>query len=243
MAKVAAHGTGIFLDQYKISCFLNSSEQNIEQETPVVTSFCDDGPRRVVANYDYSHNDLGFFDGTDDQWDEIAHALLANESDHYLTKIFGPIAEGGIAYDSVVSLTRKPLSGAVGGAVLLNMESAGRNGLSRGHVLGSVDAVGAGNRAGVNQGVKAAGPTYAVVFRVIAFNGTNITLKVQQSSDDGGGDAYADVASLTSGALTAVGVVRATTTAALEAWRRLVVSGTFTTATILVTGGVVAGAA
>ena len=243
MAKVAAHGTRIYLDQYDLSGYLNSSEQTVDQETPVVTCFSDTGPRRVVGNYDYSHNDLGFFDGTDDAVDEIVHALLENASDHYLTKLFGASAEGGVAYDSLVSLTRKPQSGAVGGAVLLNVESAGRNGMARGNVLANAAVVAAGNRAGVNQGIKASGPTYAVIFRVLAFVGTNITLKVQESSDDGAGDAYVDVASLTSGALTAIGVVRATTTAALESWRRVNISGTFTSATILVTAGVVAGSA
>lgn len=243
MAKISAHGTRVYLDQYDLSGYLNSSEQNVDQETPVVTCFSDTGPRRVVGNYDYSHNDLGFFDGTTLTYDAIVHALLENASDHYLTKLFGASAEGGIAYDSLVSLTRQPRSAAIGGAVLLNVESAGRNGMARGNVLANLTAVGAGNRAGVNQGVKASGPVYAVIFRVLAFTGTNITLKVQESSDDGAGDAYVDVAGLTSGALTAIGVVRATTTAALEAWRRVNISGTFTSALVLVTAGVVAGSA
>ena len=47
--------------------------------------------------------------------------------------------------------------------------------------------------------------------------------------------------SVASGALTAVGAVRATTTAATEAWKRVNISGTFTSATILVTAGTVSG--
>lgn len=243
MAKLAAHGTRVYLDQYALSCYLNSSEQAIEQETPDVTSFCDAGPRRVVGNYDYNHNDLGFFDGADDAGDEILHALLANESDHYLTKLFGESSEGGVAYDSLVSLTRKPLSAQVGGAVLLNFESAGRGGIARGLTLANATVTGAGNRTGRNQGAKASGPSLRAIFRVLSFSGTNIVLKIQESSDDGSGDAYADVAGLTSGTLTAAGVVVATTTAAVEAWRRVNIStpGGFTSALILVTLGVVAG--
>ena len=243
MSKFPAHGTRILLDQYDISGYVNSFDLPFAQETPDVTSFADAGPRRVVGNYDYSSSVLGFFDGADDAVDEILHGLLANESDHYLTKMPGASAEGGIAYDLLVSLTRKPLSAATGGAVLLNIESAGRNGAVRGHILGNLTSTGAGNRAGVNQGVKASGVVYAVIFRVLSFTGTNITLKIQESSDDGAGDAYADVASLTSGALTAIGVVRATTTAAMEAWRRLNISGTFTSVAVRVTAGVVAGSA
>ena len=243
MSKQAAHGTRIWLNQWDLSGYLNSSEQAVDQETPVVTCFAEAGPRRVVGNYDVSHSDLGLFDGTDDVIDEILHALLENSSDHYLTKLFGSSAEGGVAYDSFVSLTKKPLSGAVGGAVLLNVESAGRNGIARGNVLANLTAVAAGNRAGVNQGIKASGITYRVIFRLFAFAGTSVTMTVEQSSDDAAGDPYAAVAGLTSGALSAAGVVVATTTAAMEAWRRVSLAGTFSSALIGVTAGEVEGTA
>jgi hypothetical protein len=82
---------------------------------------------------------------------------------------------------------------------------------------------------------------FRVIFRLLSFTGTSITMKLQGSSDDGAGDAYADIAGLTSGALTAPGVVVVTTTATLEAWKRVVCSGTFSAASVVVTAGVVAG--
>lgn len=241
MAKVAAHGTRIYLDEFNLSGYLNSSEMSVEQEVPIVTTFADAGPRRVVGNYDYENSEMGYFDGVDDAFDEQVHALLGSTDDHNLTKCWGSASEGGIAYDQVVRLTSKPLEAEVGGAVLLKWDSSGGGGIVRGHVLANVTSTGAEQRAGVNQGAKASGSTYAVVFRVLSFDGTNITLKVQESSDNGSGDAYADVAGLTSGALTGIGVVRATTTAALEAWRRVDISGTFNSALVLVTAGVVVG--
>lgn len=241
MPKLAAHGTRIYLDNFAAHGYLNSSEQNVMQELAKTDSFGDNGPRRVVGNYDYEDAEVGFFDGDDDLIDEVLHGLIGSAADHYLTKLWGASAEGGIAYDKAVMLEGKPLSAQLAGAVMLNLNTKGSNGMSRGHILGNVTVASAGNRSGVNQGAKASGALYRVIFRLLAFSGTNITLKLQESQNDGSPDAYADVSGLTSGALTATGIVVATTTAAMEAWRRLNIGGTFTSATVLVTGGVVAG--
>ncbi len=241
MVKVANRLTRVYLDEFDFSGFLNSTDQNIDQELAVVTAFSDSGPRVVPGNYDVKHSDLGLFEPTDDGYDEQVHALLEDASDHFLTKLFGANAIGNVAYDSVVRLSGQPRSAAKAGAVLLNFDSGGAGGIVRGVVLGNKVTTGAESLAGQNQGATTSPTEYAVIFRVLAFTGTNITLKVQESSDDGGGDAYADIAGLTSGALTAIGVVRATTTATTEAWKRLNISGTFTSATILVTAGVVQG--
>lgn len=239
MAKSPASTFRVYLDEFAVSGYLNSSMQEVAQETPVVTCFSDTGPRRVVANYDVQHEDNGFFDGVDDAIDEILHGLVADTADHYLTKCPDGDSENDIAYDSVVRLTGKPLSGQAAGAVLLHLRAAGSDGMARGLVLASVTTTGAENRTGRNMGATTAGQTFQVVFRVLTFSGTNITLKIQESQNDGGADPYADIAGLTSGALTAVGVVRATTTAATEAWKRVNISGTFTSALVLVTAGVV----
>lgn len=245
MAKYAAKGTRIYLDNHDVSGFLNNSEQTLTQEVPIVTCFSDDGPRRVVNNYDVEHGDLGLFDGDASSIDEIIHALLGSSADHYLTKMWGVSAEGGIAYDSIVELMNKPESAQLAGAVMLNWNTRGSGGVSRGNVLMNATVTGAGNRSGVNQGAKLSGPAYRVIIRVLSLTGTNIVLKVQQSSDDGGGDAYADIAGLTSGTLTGPGLVVVQTTAALEAYRRINIStpGGFTNAIALVTAGVVAGSA
>ena len=108
-------------------------------------------------------------------------------------------------------------------------------------VLGNSTETGAGQSTGRNQGVTTSPEEYQVVFHLLAFTGTDITIKVQESQNDGGGDAYADISGLTSGALTGIGVVRVSVTASTEAWKRLDFSGTFSSATILVTGGTVAG--
>ena len=92
-------------------------------------------------------------------------------------------------------------------------------------------------------GASTAGQTFAVVYRILAVSGAgSITLRVQESANDGAPDAYADITGLTE-TFTAVGAVRDTVTIATEAWKRLSVqafSG-FTSVTILVTAGIVQG--
>lgn len=237
MAKLPANGTRVWLDQFAIAGYLTAPSMGIKQETIKTDCLDSSGPRRLVGNYDHEADEMGFFDGDDDLIDEILHSLVGNANDHYLTHVWGQSAEGSPCYDQFVMLAEKPLSGKSGDAVLLSSKYVGSGGLSRGLLLANATVTGADNRTGRNQGAKASGITYRAIFRVISFNGTNITLKIQESTDDGAGDAYADVTGLTSGALTAAGVIVATTTAAMEAWRRVNVSGTFTSALIVVTGG------
>ena len=244
MAKTAANVLRVYLDEFAISGYTNNSQMTVDQETLVTTCFEDAGPRRLVGNYDVMHDDAGFFEGGAGLFDVQLDGLI-DDNDHYLTKLPNGSAENSVAYDSVVRLTGKPMSAQAAGAILLKVASAGANGLVRGLVLGSATVSGAGDRTGRNQGATTLGQIYAVQFRVITFSGTNIVLKIQESSDDASADAYADISGLTSGTLTAAGVVRATTTAATEAWKRVNIStpGGFTSAVILVTAGVVAGSA
>lgn len=66
---------------------------------------------------------------------------------------------------------------------------------------------------------------------LFAFTGTSVTIKVQESSDDAAGDAFADVTGATTGALTAVGAIRVATGAIdVERYVRLVTTGTFSNA-------------
>lgn len=94
------------------------------------------------------------------------------------------------------------------------------------------------NGAGVDHG---AAPAFAVglqaYLHVVAFTGTNITVKLQQSADDAVGDPYADVTGGSFGAITSApqGLSLATSrTQAVKRWVRVVSSGTFTSCTFLV---------
>jgi hypothetical protein len=65
---------------------------------------------------------------------------------------------------------------------------------------------------------------------VFSFTGTSCTIKLQESSDDGAGDAFADVTGGSFGAQSAVGASRIATSAGqtIERYLRVVTTGTFT---------------
>lgn len=70
-------------------------------------------------------------------------------------------------------------------------------------------------------------------YQLFSFTGTSVTIKVQSSTDNGSGDAFADITAATTGALTTVGAgrVATATNASVERYLRLVTTGTFTQAT------------
>jgi len=241
MAKIPAKSMKMWLGQYALAARLTGAGVDVTQELAKSECLGDEGPRRVVGNYDYAFPFMGLFDGAAGELDAIVHALLGSASDHYVTLALGS-AVGDVAYDGAVSLAGKPLSASLGSVQALNLDLSGRAGLSRGVLLGNGTTTQAESLASVNMGTTIAGQVFRAIFRVITFDGTDITLKVQESQqDDGDPDTFADITGVTSGALTAAGVVAAQSTAATEAYKRLNISGTFTSAVIAVSAGVVAG--
>lgn len=83
-----------------------------------------------------------------------------------------------------------------------------------------------------DQGSVSPGAFGLVMFvHLFAFTGTSVTIKIQESSDNGAGDAFADVVGATSGALTTVGALRVQTGAInVERYLRVVTTGTFSNA-------------
>lgn len=67
---------------------------------------------------------------------------------------------------------------------------------------------------------------------LMAFTGTSVTIKLQESSDDGAGDAFADVVGATTGALSADNQAVRVATGAInvERYLRVVTTGTFSEA-------------
>jgi len=236
MGKQASNTVRLWIDEFALAGFINAFSLDLEQQRAVVTTLSDTGPARVVGNYDHSIDWSGFFDGDDGSFDENVFVDLKTDENHFASVAFTN-SEGALSYQDVLRLTSQPRGGQVGGAVTLNLQAEGSGTRTRGVVLANATVTGAGQRTGRNMGATASDTLFAVHFHLVTFNGTNITLKVQESQNDGSPDTYTDVSGLTSGALTAAGVVRATTTAATESWKRVDISGTFTSAVIVVTAG------
>lgn len=238
MAKLSAARTRAYLDEFDVSGSINAHTINLKQTIIPVTCISDPGPKKVIGNYDHDFDWTGFFDGATGAFDAQV-ASFGTDEQHYLSTVYGT-TEGSVSYDDFVRKMGEVRSGQVDGAQMLNMSGAGSGGRSRAKLL-RVGSVTAGNGTGQNLGITTTPVVFRVIFRLLSFTGTSITMKIQGSSDNAVGDAYADIATLTSGALTVPSVVVVTTTATTEAWKRVVCSGTFAAASVVVTAGVVAG--
>ena len=75
----------------------------------------------------------------------------------------------------------------------------------------------------------------AAYLHVFAFSGTSVTVAVQQSSDDGGGDPYAAILTFTAATgVTSEAIRTASLTTAVERYLRVVTTGTFSNAVFAV---------
>lgn len=105
------------------------------------------------------------------------------------------------------------------------------------HTAGKRSDTGATNGTGVSSinGLASANGLQAYL-HVFSFTGTSVTIKLQESSDDGAGDAYADVVGGAFTAVTAAGVQRIATATnlAVERYLRVVTTGTFSQCTFAV---------
>jgi hypothetical protein len=233
------------LDYYDLSGYLTGASEAISVALADARCLSDVGPVRIVAGQpDHEHTSEGLYDvetGTASHDLETWTQLITNkDTDHYLAKLWQGNTRGYAVSDAVVRLGSMPWGATMGAAQTLGFGASGSAHLGHGVILepkGSITAN--GNRTGVNQGVKLVDVIYAVTIRCFADTFTSFTVKIQESQNDGGADAYADVAGL-SQSVTGVGTWRLTTTAALEAWKRVVIADWIgTSADISVTGVVV----
>jgi len=240
MSKVPASVVRVWLDAFVLDAFLTSVGQDIEQKTPDVTALSDTGPRRIPAGYDHKDSFVGFFDGAQYSVDEVLDALRGSSSDHYVCKLFEGATPGKTAYETVALMSSEPRAARLGEAIGLSLDLTGSNSLSRGVLLLNQTVTSTVNGTGQDQGATTSGTEYQAVFRVFSGTFTSLTVKIQESSDNGGSDPWADIAGL-SHTFTAAGVYRVSTTAATERYKRAVVSAfTGTSAMVGATGGIVA---
>lgn len=143
-----------------------------------------------------------------------------------------------------------------GGGALLNWSGQGTGKSFMGLQIsaGAENFTGTGQSTGVEVGATASDETFVAVIRVVGVDGAgSVTFQLQESQDDGSGDAYAQITGLTiavddSGnvsagtdevTFTGVGVAYLYVTGATEAWKRLSVSAfsTFTSVDVVATAG------
>jgi hypothetical protein len=243
VAKIAANVTRVWVDEFALSGFINATSFKVKPETPEVTAFADAGPRRVPAGYDHEASHGALLDLVDGAIDDLVWNALNTDEDHYLLQAFAGSTAALPGYEQIVRLSDQARNAKSGAAQMIDFSALGSGGVSRASIMQNAAITGTGNQTGQNLGATVANTILQVVYRVLAVSGTgSITFAIQESSDDGSGDAYAAISGL-GATFTAIGVQRFTTVAATEAWKRLSTTAfsTFTSVTALVTVGTVAG--
>lgn len=238
MALVHAKGATIYLDALDLSGLTNSASISAAVDTAEVTTFASLAKEFLEGDYTATASFSTFYDNTDDGWDEQAWSKVTTQDDtHYLCVIPGSTA-GTVCYELAGMWTGQPRAFDVGSAITIGGEMQGSGQLSRGGVnwTGAITATGA--KTGVNHGATTSTQTIVVTYRILSVSGSgSIVFALEESSDNGSGDAYTAVAALASGTLSGVGVTVKTATAATEAWKRINVTtfSGFTSVTALVT--------
>ncbi len=235
MAKASNVNTRVWADEFAISGYINTAEQSLKQELPVVTALSDTGPRRGKGNYDHTLSFAGFFDGADNAYDERAYVDLNTDEDHYFACCFGANAAGSVVYETIGRLSDQSRKAAVGEAILLDISVEGSGGLGRGVVLFNGTLSGDGNQTGQLQGVTTTPRQVVLTVRVISGSFTSFDAHVEESQQvDGNPDAFADVVGLAITGINAVGVYRDSVTVTTEAYKRLVISNWVGTSAVVV---------
>jgi len=149
-------------------------------------------------------------------------------------------SRGSAAGSQAASLVAKQInydpSRPADGSLILSVSTVANGfGLEWGRNFGVMLHVAPTSEPGVDNGASTAFGLQAWL-HMLTFVGTNITVKIQESSDNAVGDPYADVAGGSFAAATGVGAQRIQTARALtvERWLRVTTTGTFSLAAFLV---------
>lgn len=185
----------------------------------------------------------GFLDIDDDGWDEIAFAALT-DGEHLFTRLPVGGAASAIAYLVKEIAVGEPRAYDQGGVAMLDWSGQVTGPVSRGKVLTpSTTVTTTGPQSGINLGTTTSTQVLVAHILLLSVTGAgSVTVTIQESSDNGSGDAYAAISGMAATLTTAGSAARVTFTGATETWKRsnaTAFSG-FTNATILVAIGTAA---
>lgn len=241
MGRVAGVPSRIYVDEFDFSGRTNTGELSVDNNLPEVTCFSDAAQEFVEGVYNGRMPIGGFFDPADDNYDEQMWSVIGDGAQHYVGLYPGSqAAHGNFGYEIEAQCPDQSRPIEVAGAVLLSVTWQGEGPVVRSTVLcnGAVTGSGVVTNSNKNLGATAAGEEFVAILRVLSVTGSgSITVEIEESSDDGAADAYAQVFAFT--AKTAIGVERKSVLTATEAYKRVNVTAFsgFTSVTILVVAG------
>lgn len=196
---------------------------------------------RILTHKDGLIEFMAFFNPTSTR----SHDVLAQlpTVDTLLTYFAGSALGSPAASMVAKQINYDPTRGEDGAFTFAVTSNANAYGIEWGHNLtGNSTTVyeastGSENLTGFDDGQAAATDFGLQLYvHLTAFTGTSVTVTIQDSNDNGAGDAYATVTGATSGALTTPGWIRVATsrTENVKQWLRVALTGTYTVATLAV---------
>ena len=234
MAKQSGLGDQLFIAGYDISGDVSTVALRKPSGVLDTTAINASGHERIYSTVDGAIDFTTFFN-------DATLAGGATNQEHFVLAAKGSGADRIVTYfhgsaigNMAAGMTSKQINydGTRGqdGSFTFNIQAlANATGLDYGEMLtaGKRTDTSATNGSSHNYGAATANGLVAYL-QVFSFSGTSCTVKIQQSSDNGGGDAFADLITFT--AATGITSERKTTaavTTAVEQYLRVVTTGTF----------------
>jgi hypothetical protein len=223
MAFVHGKGGAVLWAATDLSAYLNNVDAAATADTAEVTTFGSSAKSYVAGTKDATLSLSGFFDGSVGAVDEVLSTAAVT------TAPAGAGAIGNRAQLANVVHTGYTVTAPVGDAVSISAEAQVTGGLASGIVLADLVARTATGNTTANDNAASSSGGAVAHLHLVAFTGTDITIKVQESADN---SSWVDL--ITFAQLTAEGSERATAAGTVARYLRVNIAGTFTTATFAV---------
>jgi len=232
MAKSTGLGAALWVDEFILSNDIQTVDTAGGPAAVDVTGIDKSAHERIGGLRDGSLGATAFLNTTAGQ----AHPVLSllPTTDTIIT-----YANGATLGNAAASMIAKQVgydpSRDADGSLTFDMQAiAASQGLQWGVLgtAGQITETAVGNQTSIDNGAASTGGLRGFI-HVTAFTGTDATVQIQESSDDGGGDAFANIAAFTS--ITGVGAEAIAVTGAIERYLRVSITvDNFTTMTFSV---------
>ena len=219
MAKSTGMGMSLYADEFNLSNDIQSFDCGGGPSALDLTGIDKSAHERKGGLLDGRINLTAFFNTATGK----AHPVLSSlpTSDTIISVIKGTTI-GSAAESMVAKQVNYDPSRAADGSLTFGMAAqSNSSGLTWGHVGASIATTTTNNYASVDGGAASSNGLRAYI-HVAGFTGTDGTVVVQESSDDGSGDAWATIASFTS--VTGVGAEMIEISGAVERYLRVAIT-------------------
>lgn len=228
MAFIHGKNTGVLVKQYDLSAYFNSADSAYTADTAEVTTFGASAKSYIAGMKDATVSLAGFWDGDANAVDSVLSAALGGAALITIAPA-GLATVGNPAILADALTTSYGVSATVGDAVAVSAEAQVSGGMNAGIILASLIArTATGSLASVDNGASTSAGLRGFL-HITAFNGTDVTVKIQESPDN---STWADLITFTQA--TAAGSESGTGAGTIDRYLRVNITGTFTSVTLAV---------